>query len=133
MTFGFTSKAPLMLNRNKKSEVLAIEPSSKKLTELEALKLEQSALVAEFRLKEKENLDLQDKIIFLKKENLSLRIQSLDSSKVQSNENRKALEEQTKLDLAKTKELHSDIKKRLDIEADRFGYNPDTLEIVLDH
>lgn len=104
---------------------------SKKLSALEFERMERARLLKELRSKEGESLKLQSELINAQKRILELQISNLELKR------RDVIEHQAKVNqkIADDKKQYEDvltgIKKRLKLKG-KFGYNPDSLEVVED-
>lgn len=102
---------------------------SKTLTALEFEKMERARLLKEFRSKEAELIEARAKLVNARQQMLELSIKNLEIERRVINEDRDKLSSQRESDRKAYEEVVEGVKKSHSVEG-KFGYNPDTLEII---
>jgi len=105
--------------------------SEKRLTQLEYERLEKLRLLQEFRGKENQILALRERSIADRKAVLEMSIKNLGLERLEIERECQKVTAALANDKQEHTTLLEDIRSRLGIEG-KFGYNPDTLEIVQD-
>lgn len=104
---------------------------TKKLSAFEVERLERARVLKELRSKEQVNLQLQFELVSARQKILELSIRLLDLDRHQIADDREKVNVKT---ATERKEYENDlaaIKKRLKLTG-KFGYNPDTYEVITD-
>jgi len=122
--------APKRISSSKLADQSVVEPKLvKTLTEIEYEQLERYRALEELQKSRQDCIKYQTDIIELKKINYDLAIKALSVDKFVISENKKQIDNETIKVMAKKNIIHDVIRKRLSLNG-KFGYNPDTLEIV---